>query len=165
MKVFRFAVVVLVGIAGAVFSANGQQKPTVPNAAECTTGMSTKECEVSRLDALFKKFDRAKNAEAHGTLMYRYVLAIQSAVMRNWLRPDGIPHAQCEVHIVQLPGGKVASAVVDPSCPYDGAGRRSVVNAVLRTETLPYRGFESVFQSKVTLVFMPWLPDDRRAQP
>ncbi|HET8765306.1 MAG TPA: cell envelope integrity protein TolA [Rhodanobacter sp.] len=84
-----------------------------------------------------------------------YAAAIQNAVTPNWLRPDNMPHAPCKVHIVQLPGGDVMSATVDPSCPYDDAGRRSVENAILRTKTLPYKGFESVFQRKLTFTFMP----------
>jgi colicin import membrane protein len=66
-----------------------------------------------------------------------------------------MPNAPCKVHIVQLPGGDVMSATVDPSCPYDDAGRRSVENAILRTRTLPYKGFESVFQRNLTITFMP----------
>jgi colicin import membrane protein len=34
-------------------------------------------------------------------------------------------------------------------------GRRSIENAVLRTKTLPYKGFESVFRRDITLTFMP----------
>ncbi len=46
----------------------------------------------------------------------------------------------CIVHIVQSPGGDVMSAKVDPSCPYDDAGRRSVENAVLRTQAPALQG-------------------------
>ena len=88
-------------------------------------------------------------------LTARYIAAIQNAVTPNWLRPDNIPNAACVVHIVQIPGGQVVSAKVDPSCPYDAAGRRSVENAVLRTKTLPYTGFEKAFQSQLTLTFNP----------
>jgi colicin import membrane protein len=66
-----------------------------------------------------------------------------------------MPAVPCQVHIVQLPGGDVMSATVDPSCPYDEAGRRSVENAVLRTKTLPYAGFESVFRRNLTFTFRP----------
>jgi colicin import membrane protein len=47
------------------------------------------------------------------------------------------------------------SAKVDSSCPYDEAGRRSVENAVLRAQPLPYQGFESVFQRDLTFTFRP----------
>jgi colicin import membrane protein len=92
---------------------------------------------------------------ADSSLRDRYAAAIQNAVTPNWLRPDNMPNVPCKVHIVQLPGGEVMSATVDPSCPYDDAGRRSIENAVLRTKTLPYKGFEKVFSRDITLTFMP----------
>ena len=88
-------------------------------------------------------------------LLQRYAVAIQSAVTPNWLRPDNMPLVSCKVHIVQLPGGVVVSATVDANCPYDAAGRRSIENAVLRTQILPYRGFEKVFRRDITLTFTP----------
>jgi len=92
---------------------------------------------------------------ADSSLSDRYAAAIQNAVTPNWLRPDNMPNVPCKVHIVQLPGGDVMSATVDPSCPYDEAGKRSIENAVLRTKTLPYKGFEKVFSRDITLTFMP----------
>ena len=110
---------------------NGQ--PDLPNAAQRQTGNNAQNTNLS--DA--------------------YAAAIQNAVTPNWLRPDNMPNVPCKVHIVQLPGGDVMSATVDPSCPYDEVGRRSVENAILRTKTLPYQGFESVFQRNLTITFMP----------
>ncbi|TAM61993.1 MAG: cell envelope integrity protein TolA [Rhodanobacter sp.] len=95
------------------------------------------------------------NNSPDSSLADEYTAAIQNAVTPNWLRPDNMPNLPCEVHIVQSPGGDVLSATVDSSCPYDDAGRRSVENAVLRTRTLPYKGFESVFQRHLTFTFRP----------
>lgn len=89
------------------------------------------------------------------SLLARYQAAIQNAVTQNWLRPDNMPALPCVVHITQLPGGDVMSAKVDSSCPYDESGRRSVENAVLRAQPLPYKGFESVFQRDLTFTFRP----------
>jgi colicin import membrane protein len=66
---------------------------------------------------------------------------------------DNLPKAPCEVHITQLPGGAVVSAVAADSCPYDTAGKISVENAVLRSQPLPYKGFEGVFQRNLTMTF------------
>jgi colicin import membrane protein len=88
-------------------------------------------------------------------LMGQYQAAIQNAVTPNWLRPDNMPDVACVVHVVQLPGGDVMSAKVDPGCPYDDAGKRSLENAVLRTKTLPYKGFEKVFSREINLTFRP----------
>lgn len=95
------------------------------------------------------------NNSPNSNLADEYMAAIQNAVTPNWLRPDNMPALPCQVHIVQSPGGDVMSATVDSSCPYDDAGRRSVENAVLRTKTLPYKGFESVFQRNLTFTFRP----------
>ena len=87
-------------------------------------------------------------------LRAKYAAALQEAILRNWTRPDTVPLGQrCRIVIRQIPGGQVISAVVDPSCPYDELGRRSVEAAVLRAQPLPYAGFESAFQRTVTLNF------------
>ncbi len=87
-------------------------------------------------------------------LTAQYAAAIQEAVLRQWVRPDSVPRGQrCRITIRQLPGGEVSEARVDPSCPYDEAGRRSVEAAVLRAQPLPYRGFESVFQRTLNFNF------------
>lgn len=87
-------------------------------------------------------------------LEQRYVAAIQSAILRNWTRPDTVPIGQkCRIVIRQIPGGEVVSADVDPSCPYDAQGRRSVEAAVLKAQPLPYVGFESVFRREIRFNF------------
>jgi colicin import membrane protein len=88
-------------------------------------------------------------------LMGQYLAAVRNAVTQNWLRPDNMPNVSCVVHITQLPGGEVMSAKVDSGCPYDEAGRRSIENAVLRAQPLPYQGFESVFQRNLDFTFRP----------
>lgn len=95
------------------------------------------------------------NNSQNTNLSDEYLAAIQNAVTPNWLRPDNMPNVPCQVHIVQLPGGDVMSAKADSSCPYDEAGRRSIENAVLRAQPLPYKGFESVFQRNLTFTFRP----------
>ncbi len=95
------------------------------------------------------------NNSDHTDLSSAYAAAIQNAVTPNWLRPDNIAAAPCDVNIVQSPGGDVVSATAAANCPYDDAGKRSVENAVLRTKTLPYKGFESVFKRTLTFTFRP----------
>lgn len=90
----------------------------------------------------------------NGSAEAAYVAAIQSAVTKAWLRPDNIPSGSvCPIHIVQIPGGQVVSVTIEPACPFDAAGRRSVKNAVLRAQPLPYKGFEKAFRSNLTLKF------------
>ena len=84
----------------------------------------------------------------------RYAAALTDAILRNWTRPDTVPLGQrCVIVIKQIPGGTVIDAKVDPSCPYDELGRRSIEAAVLKAQPLPYAGFESVFNRNLRLNF------------
>jgi len=164
MKIHLLLATTWIGLVGFTSSASGQQGDVTPGKAKCNPEMTTKECEVARIDALLKRIDQAKatmsqrRVGAENSLITSYALAIQAAVTRNWLVPDGLPNSKCMVHIVQLPGGMIESATVDSSCPYDDRGRRSVVNAVLRTQNFPYKGFESVFQRNIVFTFFPPKP-------
>ena len=109
----------------------------------------------TQADVAHSKQVRRGNQGDNTALLNQYAAAIQNAVTPNWLRPENMPQVPCRVHIIQLPGGKVVSATVDSSCPYDAAGKRSIENAVLRTGTLPYQGFEKVFSRNLILTFMP----------
>lgn len=83
-----------------------------------------------------------------------YRQALMEKIRDNWTRPDNVsPGQACKIVIRQIPGGTVIDAQVDPSCPYDEAGRRSVEAAVLKAQPLPYQGFESVFNRTLILNF------------
>jgi colicin import membrane protein len=90
-------------------------------------------------------------------LRARYAAALIAAIVQNWTRPENIPSGQvCPIHIRQVTGGTVIGKVeVDPSCPYDELGRRSVEAAVLKAQPLPYAGFERVFRRDLLLKFTP----------
>src|SRR3546814_16380403 len=80
--------------------------------------------------------------------------ALTEAILRNWTRPESVPLGQrCVIVIKQVPGGSVIDAKVDPSCPYDEPGRRSVEAAVLKAQPLPSAGSESVFNRNPSLTF------------
>jgi colicin import membrane protein len=84
-----------------------------------------------------------------------YQAAIQAFVTQNWLRP---PTAQsglrCTLKIVQIPGGEIISAAISGKCNGDEATRRSILAAVERGGTLPYRGFEDVFEREIDFIFI-----------
>lgn len=83
-----------------------------------------------------------------------YRQALMQAIRSNWTQPDNVsPTLVCKIVIRQVPGGEVVDAQVDPSCPYDEQGRRSVEAAVLKAQPLPYRGFEGVFNRTLILNF------------
>ena len=83
-----------------------------------------------------------------------YYAAIQSQVTNNWYRPPTArPGLRCRLKIVQIPGGEVISAAISGKCNADEATRRSLVAAVERAGSLPYRGFEDVFEREIDFIF------------
>ena len=83
-----------------------------------------------------------------------YYSAIQSQVTNNWLRPPTARSGlRCRLKIVQIPGGEVISAAIAGSCIADEATRRSITAAVERAGSLPYRGFEDVFEREIDFIF------------
>ncbi len=96
--------------------------------------------------------DRLGNQGRDDGLLGRYQLAIQQQVDRNWLRPDNLqPGLRCYVGVTQMVGGQV-SGLDFSRCPTDALTLRSIEAALMR-EALPYRGYESVFQRKLSIPF------------
>ena len=88
------------------------------------------------------------------TLAQQYALAIQAQVTNNWLRPPTARAGlRCTLRIVQIPGGEVITATIAGSCNGDEATRRSLEAAVARAGSLPYRGFEDVFEREIDFIF------------
>ena len=86
------------------------------------------------------------------SLAARYAAAIQAQAVAQWHRPEGISQVICDIRIVQIPGGEVISAAVQPGCAADEITRTSM-EAAVRERPLPYRGYESVFRREVVLTF------------
>ena len=102
------------------------------------------------------KADQARSGQGgqDTSLQTQWLAAIQAAVTQSWLRPDNLPKdVVCPVDITQIPGGQVINVHVESSCPYDEVGRKSMVNAVMRAQPLPYHGYEKVFRRQITLKF------------
>ncbi len=102
---------------------------------------------------------RPGNEGVDESLLAQYAMALSQVIEINWTRPDTVPlGSKCKIVIIQAPGGEVVGAKVDPSCPYDEIGRRSLEAAVMKASPLPYDGFEDVFDPQLNLTFTP---DDR----
>ncbi len=87
-------------------------------------------------------------------LRSQYIGAIQVQVTNNWLRPPTARSGlRCQLGVVQIPGGEIISASIVGSCNADEATRRSIIAAVERAGTLPYRGFEDVFEREIRFTF------------
>lgn len=114
-----------------------------------------KQAKVNGQENLPYAAQRQTGSNSSSMLLSQYMAAIQNAVTQNWIRPANMSNAPCVVHIVQIPGGNVVSAHASSSCPYDAPGKKSVEDAVLRAQPLPYQGFESVFRREVDFTFIP----------
>jgi colicin import membrane protein len=98
--------------------------------------------------------DRIGNNGTDESLLGRYQVAIQQAVLQNWLRPDSArPGLECRLRIIQIPGGEVIQVSVTSPCNADDLTRRSIEAAVMKAQPLPYRGYESVFQRDILFKF------------
>ncbi len=87
-------------------------------------------------------------------LRSQYIGAITVQVTNNWLRPPTARAGlRCRLRVVQIPGGEIISAAIVGSCNGDEATRRSITAAVERAGTLPYRGFEDVFEREIEFTF------------
>lgn len=84
-------------------------------------------------------------------LKAHYALALLDHAYRRWNESLAPPGVRCRVTFTQVPGGHVTS-INFFDCPFADPARSSIVDA-LRAASLPYEGFESVFEEQVTLTF------------
>lgn len=120
-----------------------------------------KQAEIDRQRALEKqRMDQIAAQEAarvgnegeSDALVDRYLLAISNQVDRNWSRPDTMSQGfRCMATVTQIPGGDVIGIDVS-RCQGDEETLRSV-EAAVRREPLPYRGFEPVFSRTLQIPF------------
>lgn len=83
-----------------------------------------------------------------------YSQTLMTKIRANWIHAGiAAPDAVCPVKVKQIPGGEVVSVEVMAGCPYDDAGKRSVERAILKSQPLPYSGFERVFSRTLILRF------------
>lgn len=81
----------------------------------------------------------------------RYKTALNATARANWNTVQIPEQTRCKVEFTQIRGGEVID-VDFLSCPLNAAGRESIERALYKSP-MPYAGFESVFQRKVTLLF------------
>jgi hypothetical protein len=97
------------------------------------------------------------SAQGRGAASSEYAAAVRAALQRQWEAASydaGLePGSSCAARIVQMPGGEVLSVDFFPDCDFDEAGRSGIVEAVRRSEPLPYQGFENVHQREIRIVF------------
>lgn len=88
------------------------------------------------------------------SLLAEYSSAIVKVVTDNWNRPDTTPSGvRCTITITQIPGGAVIDATIGSPCNADMITQNSIKQAVTKAQPLPYKGYESVFQRRITFIF------------
>ena len=98
---------------------------------------------------------RQQDQQEFLTLEQEWVAVVYSMVTANWQRPPtAVKGLRCLVQVHQAPGGSVLDASVLPGCKGDDATRRSIVNAVLRSDPLPYKGYEKIFKRQFKFEFV-----------
>ncbi len=98
--------------------------------------------------------EQARADARRATLREEYILTIQELIRRNWTRPPTTaPGMTCTLRVVQIPGGEIISSELVSPCNADPATRRSIETAINRVDTLPYRGYESVFEREIEFGF------------
>ena len=84
-------------------------------------------------------------------LAAKYKSALNAAARANWNTAQIPEQTRCQVEFTQIRGGEVIE-IEFLNCPLDVTGRESIERA-LKRDPMPYAGFETVFQRKVTLTF------------
>ena len=110
--------------------------------------------EQARMAALAQQeAQKSGDGGQDNTAQAQYIAAIKNKVRPNWLRPETAQNIRCKVRILQLPGGTVMTANILPPCYADEPTRRSMEAAVMRSDPLPYRGYEAVFIRAIDFEF------------
>lgn len=118
------------------------------------------EIEAQKLDALAagvgKTADKPPQKTPGGggaanSATAKYLSAINATARANWNTVQIPPQTRCQVEFTQIRGGEVID-VAFRVCALDAQGRESIERALFKTP-MPYAGFESVFQRKVSLTF------------
>jgi len=92
----------------------------------------------------------------HNSLREAYRLAIKQKIERNWRQPQEsgrIP--DCEVRIIQGPGGIILDVSFGACQGGTTAYRMSIENAVYKSEPLPKPADPSLFERELIILFNP----------
>jgi len=98
--------------------------------------------------------EQAQADERRANLSGEYQAEIRALVTNNWNRPPTAqPGLRCKIFVVQSTGGWIINQSVANPCNADQVTKDSILNAVRRTERLPYDGYEDVFAREIEFIF------------
>jgi colicin import membrane protein len=99
--------------------------------------------------------EQGRDQAANAGLLNQYIAAIEQKVVRNWNRPLSTQTGlECQVKVVQAPGGTVLSVQVG-TCNGDAAVKRSIEDAVMKSSPLPAPPDVRLFERNLVFIFKP----------
>ena len=100
---------------------------------------------------------RAARQRELNTLMSRYVGAIKSKIQRNWRKPPSMEtaNASCVVYVEQSVGGYIQKVEVQKCRGGDEQFRKSVEEAVWKSDPLPNPPDDELFSRQLKITFDP----------
>ena len=126
------------------------------------------EAEQKRLEAILEREEaelreaeeqaaRAARQRQLNTLQSQYIGAIASKVQSRWRRPPGMDtdNASCVVYVWQAPGGYIEDVQVKKCRGGDDLFRRSVEEAVWKSDPLPSPADDELFDRELRFEFIP----------
>lgn len=86
----------------------------------------------------------------------QYKAAVGQKIQRNWIKPPGLAVGiKCEVTVIQLPTGDIVEVSVQRCTGGGDSFRRSVENAVWKSDPLPQPPDAQLFQRQINITFAP----------
>lgn len=132
-----------------------EEKQRKEQAAEQERLAKILEQEEAELNAAELVAQRAANSREIHRLIAQYQDAIRSKIQSRWRKPlNEQPDAWCRVYVLQTPGGYVENVVVE-QCTGDEAFRRSVEEAVWKSDPLPQPPLPELFDREIRFKFIP----------
>lgn len=111
--------------------------------------------EEAEINAAEMEAQRVAKARAMSREIAVYQAAIRSRIQSRWRKPlNGQPDAWCKVYVRQAPGGYVEDVVIE-QCTGDEAFRRSVEEAVWKSDPLPEPPIPELFDRELRFKFIP----------
>ena len=124
--------------------------------------------EQKRLEAILEQEEAEMRAEQEraakaarqrelNTLLSQYIGAIQTKVQKQWRKPPGMDtsNAYCKVYVKQAVGGYIEEVAIKQCSGGDEQFKKSVKEAVLKSDPLPAPPDDELFQRELIITFKP----------
>jgi colicin import membrane protein len=120
---------------------------------EAESRLAAEKERLAKEAAIKARVQDEENKRRLNSLRDAYILAIREKIERKWRQPPGSDKIDCELHVVQGPGGIILD-VRFGNCPGGSpAYRASIENAVYKAEPLPKPGDDSLFERDLKFLF------------